>query len=81
MHADKVFYMGYDLYAKDNPHFHDADLYPFDEVDGGNQLRTPQVNNFTLKVSECSYFHVLKCILNSSYILTGDSIAPAHARV
>ena len=47
----QVFYVGYDLYAKDNPHFHDEELYPFDEVEGGNKLRTPQLNNITLMVT------------------------------
>ena len=46
----QVFYVGYDLYAKDNPHFHDEELYPFDDVEGGNKLRTPQLNNITLMV-------------------------------
>ncbi len=46
--ADKVFYLGYDLYAKNNPHFHHEDLYAFEDVEGGNQLRTPQINNRTL---------------------------------
>ncbi len=49
--ADKVFYLGYDLYAIDNPHFHHEDYYSFDDVEGGNKLRTPQINNFTLKVA------------------------------
>lgn len=49
--ADKVFYLGFDLFAKDNPHYHDEDLYSINEVQGGNKLRTPQINNVTLLVS------------------------------
>ena len=48
--ADKTFYLGYDLNAVDNPHYHDTDLYPFHDAKGGNQLRTPQINNVTLLV-------------------------------
>jgi len=48
--ADKTFYLAYDLYAKDNPHFHDEDLYGYEDVEGGNKLRTPQINNVTLAV-------------------------------
>ena len=47
---DKKFYLGYDLYAKDNPHFHHEDLYSYKDVKGGNKLRTPQINNISLMV-------------------------------
>ena len=53
----QVFYVGYDLYAKDNPHFHDEELYPFDGVEGGNKLRTPQLNNITLMVHAASLIY------------------------
>ncbi|TRY73881.1 hypothetical protein TCAL_12804 [Tigriopus californicus] len=46
--ADKIFYLGFDLFAKDNPHYHDEDLYSYDNAQGGNKLRTPQINNVTL---------------------------------
>ncbi len=48
--ADRVFYLGYDLYPRDNPKFHHHRFYSFDEVDGQNKLRTPQMNNVTLAV-------------------------------
>ena len=49
--ADRVFYLATDLYAIDNPHYHDAELYPYEDVYGQNKLRTPLFNNFSLKVS------------------------------
>ena len=49
--ADHVFYLATDLYPVDNPHFHDTDLYSFEDVNGGNKLRTPLFNNFSLKAS------------------------------
>ena len=49
--ADHVFYMATDLYAINNPHFHDAELYAFHDVYGHNKLRTPLFNNLTLKAS------------------------------
>ena len=49
--ADRVFYLATDLYAVDNPHYHDAELYPFEDVLGQNKLRTPLFNNFSLKAS------------------------------
>ncbi len=48
--ADRVFYLGYDLYPRDNPRFHHADLYSYAAVEGQNKLRTPQMNNVTLRV-------------------------------
>ena len=48
--ADKTFYLAYDLYGRDNPKFHDAKMYSFDDVKGQNKLRTPQINNITLTV-------------------------------
>ena len=48
--ADKTFYLAYDLLPKDNPAFHHEDHYSFDMVEGQNKLRTPQINNITLKV-------------------------------
>ena len=55
--ADRVFYMATDLYAIDNPHYHDAEHYPYEDVYGQNKLRTPMFNNFSLKVS----FGKIKC--------------------
>ena len=49
--ADRVFYLATDLYAVDNPHYHDAELYPFEDVLGHNKLRTPLFNNLSLKAS------------------------------
>merc|ERR1719464_2092592 len=48
--ADKTFYLAYDLLPKDNPAFHHEDHYSFDMVEGQNKLRTPQINNITLKL-------------------------------
>ena len=47
---DKVFYLAWDLLPKDNPAFHHKIYYSFEQVQGENKLRTPQINNITLKV-------------------------------
>ena len=47
---DKKFYLAYDLYAKNNPHYYNQLLYPYEGVQG-MRLRTPQFNNITLMVN------------------------------
>ena len=47
---DKIFYLAWDLLPKDNPEFHHKIFYSFEQVQGENKLRTPQINNITLKV-------------------------------
>ena len=48
---DKTFYLAYDLYAKTHPDYYDDDYYSFDDITGGNKVRTPQINNITLQVN------------------------------
>lgn len=48
--ADKIFYLAYDLLPKDNPAYHHKDFYSFAKVEGQNKLRTPQINNISLKL-------------------------------
>ena len=50
---DKKFYVAYDLYAKNNPHYHNKILYPYEAYDtfDMNRLRTPQLNNITLMLN------------------------------
>ncbi|XP_059481594.1 uncharacterized protein LOC132200266 [Neocloeon triangulifer] len=49
--ADHTVYIGYDFYAKDNPLFHPAGKYGFDEVfRKSERLTTPQLNHITLKL-------------------------------
>ena len=47
---DKIFYLAWDLLPKDNPAFHNKDYYSYEQVEGQNKLRTPQINNISLKV-------------------------------
>ena len=47
---DKIFYLAWDLLPKDNPSFHHRVYYSYEMVKGANKLRTPQINNITLKV-------------------------------
>ena len=47
---DKTFYLAWDLLPKDNPAFHNKDYYSYEQVEGQNKLRTPQINNISLKV-------------------------------
>lgn len=45
---DMKFYLSYDFYAKDNPLFHDGNLYGFNKVSFG-KIYTPQINHITMK--------------------------------
>lgn len=45
---DMKFYLSYDFYAKDNPLFHDGNLYGFNKVPFG-RIYTPQINHITMK--------------------------------
>ncbi|XP_055385677.1 uncharacterized protein LOC129614808 [Condylostylus longicornis] len=49
---DYKFYVYYDFYPKDNPHFHKKDLYGFGNVSNPtkNNLFTPQLNHISLKM-------------------------------
>ncbi|KAH8329363.1 hypothetical protein KR074_008677, partial [Drosophila pseudoananassae] len=47
--ADFKFFVYYDFYTKNNPDFHDKDLYAMDmEMTQVNRLYTPQLNHITL---------------------------------
>ncbi|XP_050689230.1 uncharacterized protein LOC126981747 [Eriocheir sinensis] len=47
---DHTFWLEFDFYGKDNPTFHDPDLYPFDGVRKEHRLFTPQINEISLKL-------------------------------
>ncbi|XP_029665989.1 laccase-like [Formica exsecta] len=48
---DYQFYISYDFYAKDNPHFHRKNLYGFHQVkDTKQRLFTPQLNHISMKL-------------------------------
>ncbi|XP_015589578.1 L-ascorbate oxidase isoform X2 [Cephus cinctus] len=48
---DQQFYISYDFYNKDNPHFHRKNLYGFHQVhDNQQRLFTPQLNHITMKL-------------------------------
>ncbi|XP_058451938.1 uncharacterized protein LOC131430754 [Malaya genurostris] len=49
--TDYKFYVYYDFYAKDNPHFHVPDLYGFkDVINNTNRLFTPQLNHISMRM-------------------------------
>ncbi|XP_055539968.1 uncharacterized protein LOC129726845 [Wyeomyia smithii] len=49
--TDYKFYVYYDFYAKDNPHFHVPDLYGFkDVINSTNRLFTPQLNHISMRM-------------------------------
>ncbi|XP_017770706.1 PREDICTED: laccase-2-like isoform X2 [Nicrophorus vespilloides] len=50
--ADEQYYVGYDFYEIDNPHFHKFPEYGFNNVtDSRNKLLTPQLNHISLKLT------------------------------
>lgn len=44
------FYVSYDFYKKDNPHFHRGKLYGFNQVKNTKQVLTPQLNHISMKL-------------------------------
>jgi FtsP/CotA-like multicopper oxidase with cupredoxin domain len=49
LQPDFKFYMSYDFYGKDNPLFHESELYGFDKTPFG-RVYTPQINHITMKL-------------------------------
>ncbi|XP_029042896.1 laccase-1-like isoform X2 [Osmia bicornis bicornis] len=47
---DYQFYVSYDFYKKNNPHFHREMLYAFDQVKSNARLLTPQLNHISMKL-------------------------------
>ncbi|XP_043270972.1 laccase-1-like [Venturia canescens] len=48
---DYKFYLAYDFYGKDNPHFHRQNLYGYHQVaKGENRRLTPQLNHISMKL-------------------------------
>ncbi|XP_076766747.1 uncharacterized protein LOC143433334 [Xylocopa sonorina] len=47
---DYQFYVSYDFYKKDNPHFHRANLYGFNEVKATKRVLLPQLNHISMKL-------------------------------
>ncbi|CAK9821202.1 LCC4 [Anthophora plagiata] len=50
VNPDYQFYVSYDFYKKDNPHFHRGYLYGFDQVKGTKRVLTPQLNHISMKL-------------------------------
>ncbi|XP_058055830.1 uncharacterized protein LOC131207238 [Anopheles bellator] len=49
--TDYKFYVYYDFYGKDNPHFHVPNLYGFGQVvNNTNRLYTPQLNHISMRM-------------------------------
>ncbi|XP_017757142.1 PREDICTED: laccase-4-like isoform X2 [Eufriesea mexicana] len=49
-HPDYQFYVSYDFYKKDNPHFHRRKLYGFNQVKNTKRVLTPQLNHISMKL-------------------------------
>ncbi|XP_043509689.1 laccase-2-like isoform X3 [Frieseomelitta varia] len=49
-HPDYQFYVSYDFYKKDNPHFHRGKLYGFNQVKDTKRVLTPQLNHISMKL-------------------------------
>jgi len=47
--ADRTIYLAYTFNDLNHSEFHDAEFYSFADVIGKNALRTPQINNITMK--------------------------------
>ncbi|XP_026666521.1 laccase-1-like isoform X2 [Ceratina calcarata] len=47
---DYQFYVSYDFYKKDNPHFHRKNLYGFYQVNESKRVLTPQLNHISMKL-------------------------------
>ncbi|KOC68923.1 Laccase-4 [Habropoda laboriosa] len=47
---DYQFYVSYDFYKKDNPHFHRGYLYGFNQVKNTKRVLTPQLNHISMKL-------------------------------
>ena len=77
---DKTFYLAYDLLAKNNPEYHHPEYYSYNDVEGQNKLRTPQLNNITLKV-KIVFFRFATLYLDFiSYLVTLISYSKSKQR-
>nr|XP_012152944.1 PREDICTED: laccase-1-like isoform X2 [Megachile rotundata]XP_012152945.1 PREDICTED: laccase-1-like isoform X2 [Megachile rotundata] len=47
---DYQFYVSYDFYKKDNPHFHREKLYGFHQAKSNARVLTPQLNHISMKL-------------------------------
>ncbi|XP_053980315.1 uncharacterized protein LOC128877215 [Hylaeus volcanicus] len=50
LEPDYQFYVSYDFYKKDNPHFHRSRLYGFNQVKNTKRVLTPQLNHISMKL-------------------------------
>ncbi|XP_043252870.1 laccase-1-like [Colletes gigas] len=50
LEPDYQFYVSYDFYKKDNPHFHRSKLYGFNQVKTAKRVLTPQLNHISMKL-------------------------------
>ncbi|XP_076296818.1 uncharacterized protein LOC143217023 [Lasioglossum baleicum] len=50
LEPDYQFYVSYDFYKKDNPHFHRSRLYGFHQVNQSKRVLTPQLNHISMKL-------------------------------
>ncbi|XP_001357249.3 laccase-2 [Drosophila pseudoobscura] len=66
--ADFKFFVYYDFYAKNNPEFHDKDLYAMDmNMTQSNRLYTPQLNHITLKFPSLALLPSRKQLSDSDF--------------
>ena len=73
--TDYKFYIYYDFYGKDNPHFHVPNLYGFHQIQNKTKrLYTPQLNHISMKMPKLPLMPA-KDIIDDSHFCNESSLA------
>ncbi|XP_310270.3 uncharacterized protein LOC1271472 [Anopheles gambiae] len=78
--TDYKFYVYYDFYGKDNPHFHVPSLYGFQQVvNNTNRLYTPQLNHISMRMPPVPFLPG-KDVLDESQFCNETSVRDRNCR-
>uniref|UniRef100_A0A182P7D7 Multicopper oxidase n=1 Tax=Anopheles epiroticus TaxID=199890 RepID=A0A182P7D7_9DIPT len=78
--TDYKFYVYYDFYGKDNPHFHVPSLYGFQQViNNTNRLYTPQLNHISMRMPPIPFLPG-KDVLDESQFCNETSVRGRNCR-
>ncbi|XP_035891289.1 laccase abr2 isoform X1 [Anopheles stephensi] len=78
--TDYKFYVYYDFYGKDNPHFHVPSLYGFQQViNNTNRLYTPQLNHISMRMPPIPFLPG-KDVLDESQFCNETSVRDRNCR-
>uniref|UniRef100_A0A182VY04 Uncharacterized protein n=1 Tax=Anopheles minimus TaxID=112268 RepID=A0A182VY04_9DIPT len=78
--TDYKFYVYYDFYGKDNPHFHVPSLYGFQQViNNTNRLYTPQLNHISMRMPSVPFLPG-KDLLDESQFCNETSMRERNCR-